>query len=188
MSKDSASPDAAARSVVLVGLMGAGKTTVGRRLATALNLPFVDADEEIEKAADRPVADIFSDFGEAAFRDGERRVIARLLEGDPSVIALGGGAFVNDQTRQLVREKAISIWLKADLDTLMERVSRRDTRPLLRTENPRAVMAELMAKREAAYAEADIQVAGDQGPHSSAVARIVDALAAYGIHAQAVDD
>ncbi|WP_421787873.1 shikimate kinase [Hyphobacterium sp.] len=188
MSKESASPAAASRSVVLVGLMGAGKTTVGRRLATALNLPFVDADEEIEKAADRPVADIFSDFGEAAFRDGERRVIARLLEGEQSVIALGGGAFVNDETRKLVREKAVSIWLKADLDTLMERVSRRDTRPLLQTDNPRAVMAELMAKREAAYAEADIQIDGDQGPHSTAVARILEALGPLGYSVSDADD
>ncbi|WP_420433972.1 shikimate kinase [Hyphobacterium sp.] len=188
MNEDSASGAASGRSIVLVGLMGAGKTTVGRRLANALGLPFVDADEEIEKAADRPVADIFSDFGEAAFRDGERRVIARLLDQPQSVIALGGGAFVNDETRKLVSEKAISIWLKADLDTLMERVSRRDTRPLLQTDNPRAVMAELMAKREAAYAEASIQVDGDQGPHSTAVARILDALKSYGFSEQAVDD
>ncbi|MEE2526059.1 shikimate kinase [Hyphobacterium sp. HN65] len=188
MSEDSASGAADGRPIVLVGLMGAGKTTVGRRLAAALELPFKDADEEIEKAADRPVADIFSDFGEAAFRDGERRVIARLLEEGQAVLALGGGAFVNDETRKLVREKAISIWLKADLDTLMERVSRRDNRPLLRTDNPRAVMAELMAKREAAYAEADIQIEGDQGPHATAVERILEALVPLGFPLKAVND
>jgi shikimate kinase len=188
MSEDSADLPREQRSIVLVGLMGAGKTTVGRRLAAALGLPFVDADEEIEKAADRPVADIFTDFGEAAFRDGERRVIARLLDEPQAVIALGGGAFVNDETRRLVKEKGISVWLKADLDTLMERVSRRDTRPLLQTENPRAVMADLMARREAAYAEADIQVEGDTGPHAAAVDRILKALGPMGFATRAVND
>lgn len=178
-------PAIEARSIVMVGLMGAGKTTVGRRLAEALNLPFKDADEEIERAADRPVADIFSDFGEAAFRDGERRVIARLLDEPQSVIALGGGAFVNEETRKLVKAKGLSIWLKADLDTLMERVSRRDTRPLLRTENPRAVMEELMQKREEAYAEADIQIEGDSGPHTETVHRILAALGDFGFKATA---
>ncbi|WP_421790597.1 shikimate kinase [Hyphobacterium sp.] len=187
MNDDTLSLPPSQRSIVMVGLMGVGKTTVGRRLAAALNLPFADADEEIEKAAGRPVADIFSDFGEAAFRDGERRVISRLLEEPQAVIALGGGAFVNDDTRRMVKDKAISIWLKADLDTLMERVSRRDTRPLLQTENPRAVMADLMARREAAYAEADIQIEGDTGPHAATVDRVLEALKNYGFTAKAAE-
>lgn len=164
------------RPIALVGLMGAGKTTVGRRLARTLGLGFVDADEEIEKSAGRSVSDIFSDFGESAFRDGERKVIARLLDDGPRVIALGGGAFANDTTRALVREKAISVWIKADLDTLMERVSRRDTRPLLQTDDPRSVMAGLMDKREAAYREAAIHVDGADGPHGTTVDRIIEAL------------
>lgn len=185
MSEESAEEKSSSRSIVMVGLMGVGKTTVGRRLAAELGLPFVDADEEIEKAADRPVADIFSDFGETAFRDGERRVIARLLDSPQAVIALGGGAFVNDETRRLVKKKAVSVWLKADLNTLMERVSRRDTRPLLQTENPRAVMSDLMVKRETAYAEADIQVEGDSGPHAATVTRVLDALKNHGFTAKA---
>jgi len=188
MNEDIADLPVNQRSIVLVGLMGAGKTTVGRRLAAALDLPFLDADAEIERAADRPVAEIFSDFGETAFRDGERRVIARLLEEPQAVIALGGGAFVNDDTRKMVRQKAISVWLKADLDTLMERVSRRDTRPLLQTDDPRAVMADLMAKRESAYAQADLQISGDSGPHATAVERILDGLKDYGFEASAADD
>ena len=164
------------RPLAIVGLMGAGKTTVGRRLAERLNIPFVDADEEIETSAGRSVSDIFSDFGEQAFRDGERKVIERLLDGTPRVIALGGGAFANEATRQLVRDKAVSIWIKADLDTLMERVSRRDTRPLLKTEDPRSVMSTLMAKRESAYAEADLHIDGASGPHDATVQTIVDEL------------
>lgn len=177
MSDDTASaPVILDRPIALVGLMGAGKTTVGRRLARVLGLGFVDADEEIETSAGRSVSDIFSDFGESAFRDGERKVIARLLEGPPRVIALGGGAFANDATRALVREKAITVWIKADLDTLMERVSRRDTRPLLKTDDPRSVMAGLMEKREAAYREAAIHVDGADGPHSTTVDNILAAL------------
>ncbi|MCC5995815.1 MAG: shikimate kinase [Oceanicaulis sp.] len=169
------------RPVVLVGLMGVGKTTVGRRLAARLSRPFVDADEEIEAAAGRAIAEIFADFGEAAFRDGERRVIARLLETpSPIVLALGGGAFVQDEVRALVRERAISVWLRADLDTLMSRVSRRPgVRPLLQGEDPRAVMARLMETREEAYAQADIVVDSDAGSHDITAMRVMDALAGW---------
>jgi shikimate kinase len=130
---------------VLVGLMGVGKTTVGRRLAKALNLPFKDADAEIELAAGRSVADIFAERGESDFRAGERRVIARLLKGPPLVLATGGGAFLNADTRRTIKEKAISVWLKADLDVLVRRVKRRDTRPLLRGAEPREVLERLAA-------------------------------------------
>lgn len=166
------------RPVVLVGLMGVGKTTVGRRLAARLSRPFVDADEEIEAAAGRPVAEIFADFGEAAFRDGERRVIARLLESPaPMVLALGGGAFVQEPVRAMVKARAISIWLRADLDTLMSRVSRRPgARPLLNNEDPRAVMARLMEARAPAYGEADIIVDSDAGSHDITARRVLEAL------------
>lgn len=169
------------RPIALVGLMGAGKTTVGRRLARALGLRFFDADKEIERAADRSVVEIFSDFGEEAFRDGERKVIARLLDEGPCVIALGGGAFANDATRALVREKAVTVWLKADLDTLMERVSRRDTRPLLLTGDPRQVMADLMAKREAAYRQADLTVDATSVSHQATMKAIIAALEGAGV-------
>src|SRR6476620_10354207 len=125
-------PSAPDRSIVLVGLMGAGKTTVGRRLAKRLGLAFADSDEEIEKAADQKIADIFERFGEPSFRDGERRVVRRLIEGPPKVIATGGGAFVDSETRALILERCIAIWLTAEPETLAERVKRRDTRPLLR--------------------------------------------------------
>ncbi|KAA5804002.1 shikimate kinase [Alkalicaulis satelles] len=166
------------RPVVLVGLMGVGKTTVGRRLAARLNRPFIDADEEIEAAAGRPVAEIFADFGEAAFRDGERRVIARLLESpSPMVLALGGGAFVQDEVRALVKARAISIWLRADLDTLMSRVSRRPgVRPLLNDDDPRAVMARLMEARAPAYGQADIVVDSDAGSHDVTARLVLEAL------------
>lgn len=165
------------RPIVLVGLMGAGKTTVGRRLATLLRLPFVDADEEIEKAAGLKVTEIFQLHGEAEFRAGERRVIARLLKGAPHVLATGGGAFMNTETRALMRENAISIWLRADLDVLMRRVEKRDTRPLLREGDPRETMERLMAERYPIYAEADLVVDSNNGPHASAVAGVVRALA-----------
>tara|TARA_R100000455_G_C6269793_1_gene125476 strand:- start:1226 stop:1852 length:627 start_codon:yes stop_codon:yes gene_type:complete len=169
------------RPIALVGLMGAGKTTVGRRLAKALGVKFFDADREIEAAADRSVVEIFSDFGEEAFRDGERKVIARLLENGPCVIALGGGAFANDNTRAIVKDKAISVWMKADLDTLMSRVSRRDTRPLLLTDDPRKVMADLMARRESAYAQADVAVDASSGSHAITVDAILEALGNAGL-------
>lgn len=166
------------RPVVLVGLMGAGKTTTGRRLADRLGWTFRDSDEEVEKAAGRSVSDIFADFGETSFRDGERRVIARLLEEDGAqVIALGGGAFVNDETRALVAGRALSVWLKADIDTLMERVSRRDTRPLLQTENPRGVMERLLAERERFYAQADLHIVSPGAAHDAGVVQIIEALA-----------
>ena len=169
------------RPVALVGLMGVGKTTIGRRLAKRLSRPFVDADEAVEESAGRSVADIFADFGEAAFRDGERRVIARLLDDDqPIVLALGGGAFVNEQTRALVKDKAVSIWLKADLEILMERVSRKPgVRPLLNADDPRAVMEKLNAERAPIYAQADLVVESDESSHDATAARAYDALAAH---------
>ncbi len=164
---------------MLVGLMGAGKTTIGRRLAAALGVPFTDADEQIEEAAGLSIADIFSTLGEAEFRAGERRVIARLLDGAPRVLATGGGAFMNQETRALIRDKAVSIWLKADIDVLMKRVARRDTRPLLRAADPRAVMEKLIADRHPVYAEADLVVDSAEGPHETAVAAALEALAAW---------
>jgi len=165
------------RPVVLVGLMGAGKSTVGRRLARRLNLPFVDADTEIERAAGQRIADIFDRLGEAGFRDGERRVIARLIDGEPRVIATGGGAFVDDETRAMILARCIAVWLDADVEVLAERVARRDTRPLLRHREPRALLEELAARRNAAYAEAQLRVRSDPAPHGRVVDRIVDALA-----------
>ncbi len=165
------------RSIVLVGLMGAGKTTIGRRLAAALALPFIDADEEIERAAGLPVAEIFARHGEPEFRRGERRVIERLLQGPPHVLATGGGAFMDPETRALVRAHATSVWLRADLDVLMRRVEKRDNRPLLRDGDPRAVMERLMAERYPIYAEADVTVDSNNGPHGAAVTHVLQALA-----------
>lgn len=165
------------RTLVLVGMMGAGKTTVGRRLASRLNLPFRDADAEIELAAGRTVSELFQEYGEAHFREGERRVIRRLLEEEPPhVLATGGGAFVDPQTRMLIRERALSVWLKADLDVLMERVLRRSHRPLLKQGNPRAVMEQLMRERYPVYAEAHITVETGHGPHEEVVRRILSHL------------
>ncbi len=146
------------KSVVLVGLMGAGKSSVGRKLAKLLDLPFVDADEEIERAAGCSIEDIFRLYGEPAFRDGEERVIARLLESGPQVLATGGGAFMNPRTRDRIRERAISIWLRADLDLLVRRTARRGGRPLLAHGDPRATLERLMAERYPVYAEADLTV------------------------------
>lgn len=165
------------RPIVLVGLMGAGKTTVGRRLAALLRLPFIDADEEIERAAGLEVSEIFALHGEEEFRRGERRVIARLLQGPPHVLATGGGAFVNADTRALVRAHATSIWLRADLDVLMRRVEKRDNRPLLKQGDPRAIMERLMAERYPIYGEADLVVDSNNGPHASAVTSVIRALA-----------
>jgi shikimate kinase len=167
------------RTVALVGLMGAGKTTVGRRLAGALNLPFADADAEIVKAAGRTIEEIFAEHGECAFRRGERQVIARLLGGPVHVLATGGGAFIDPRTRELMKERAISIWLKAPLDVLMKRVEKRDTRPLLKEDDPRAVMERLMAERYPIYAEADITIESAPGPHNAAVEKIIEALRAH---------
>jgi shikimate kinase len=167
------------RSIVLIGLMGAGKTTIGRRLASYLNLPFFDADHEIEAAAGCTVSEIFARHGEPAFRDGERRVIARLLDGPRHVLATGGGAFMNEQTRGLIREKGLSIWLRADLDLLMDRVSRRQNRPLLKTGDPRATMERLMNERYPIYAEADIVVDSTGAPHDHIVQDVVKAIKTY---------
>jgi shikimate kinase len=169
------------RPIVLVGLMGVGKTTIGRRLAKRLDRPFVDADEAIEDAAGRSVSDIFADFGEAAFREGERKVIARLLEEPkPLVLALGGGAFINEDTRRLIKAHAVSIWLKADLETLMERVLRKPgQRPLLQTDDPRAVMERLHAERAPIYAQADIAIESDEASHDTTAARAYHALQDY---------
>ncbi len=169
---------ATARPIVLVGLMGVGKTTVGRRLAQRLHLPFVDADHEIEAAAGMTVAEIFERFGEPYFRDGERRVIARLVDGTPKVIATGGGAFINDETRALILAASTSIWLSAHPDVLAERVGRRDTRPLLRNRNAREVLAELARVRNPIYAEAHIHIASHKTPHDATVAAILKALRA----------
>ena len=163
-------------SIVLVGLMGAGKTTVGRRLASALSIPFRDADQEIEKAAGMTISDIFEVHGEAHFRDGERRVIQRLLTGGPQVLATGGGAFMDAETRSAIRDAGISIWLRGDLDLLMKRVSRRPTRPLLK-KNARAVMRKLMEERYPVYQTADMTVDSRDLPHEVMVREIVVRLA-----------
>lgn len=169
------------RTLALVGLMGAGKTTVGRRLAAALGLPFVDADAEIVAAAGRTIEEIFATHGECEFRRGERNVIARLLAGPAHVLATGGGAFIDPRTRALMKERAISIWLKAPLDVLMKRVERRDHRPLLKEADPRAVMERLMAERYPIYAEADLMVESSAGPHHAAVSGIIAALKARAV-------
>lgn len=164
------------RPIVLVGLMGVGKSTVGRRLADRLRLPFVDADHEIEAAAGMTITEIFDRFGEPYFRDGERRVIARLMDGRPKVIATGGGAFVNETTRRLILDHGTAIWLHAPPEVLAERVKRRDTRPLLRGRDARQVLAELAAQREPLYALAPIHVASRKGPHEATVSAIMKAI------------
>ena len=165
--------------IVLVGLMGVGKSTVGRRLAKRLDMEFVDSDSEIELAADHSIAEIFARFGEESFRDGERRVIARLVEGPPKVIATGGGAFMNERTRALILEKSISVWLDADVETLAERVSRRDTRPLLKDKDPLLLLRDLASARNPVYAQAHVHVRSQPMPHERAVERIVEALAEW---------
>ena len=176
--KDSFANSAATtnKPLVLIGLMGVGKTTVGRRLAKKLNLPFVDADEEIEKAADMSIAEIFDRFGEDYFRDGERRVIARLMEDKRQVIATGGGAFINEETRALILSNATAIWLDADIDVLISRVSRRDTRPLLKNADAGEVLRDLAVKRNPIYAQAHVHVLGNDAPHESTVNNIIKAL------------
>jgi len=167
------------RTVALVGLMGAGKSSIGRRLAQRLKVPFVDADSEIEVAAGATVEEIFERHGEAAFREGERRVIARLLEGPVHVLATGGGAFMDAATRAVLRERAISIWLRADLELLAGRVLRRNNRPLLKGQDPRIVLAQLMAERYPVYAEADITVDTIEGPPEATLDAVIATLASH---------
>ena len=164
------------QSIVLVGLMGVGKSTVGRRLAARLRLPFVDADAEIEAAAGLTIAEIFDRYGEAHFRDGERRVIARLIDGTAKVIATGGGAFVNDDTRALILAEALAIWLDADLAVLADRVARRDTRPLLHGKDPLQVLTDLARLRNPIYAQARLRIASQGGPHDATVNAILEAI------------
>jgi shikimate kinase len=163
--------------------MGAGKSTVGRRLAAALRLPFHDADQAIETAAGCSISDFFDRYGEAAFRDGERKVIRRLLDGPRHVLATGGGAFMDPTTRALIKEKGLSVWLRANIDLLMERVTKRPTRPLLKNDDPRATMERLMAERYPIYAEADITVDSNGGPHDAIVQQILSQLTVLGVKA-----
>jgi shikimate kinase len=163
------------RSIVLVGRMGAGKSSIGRRLAGRIGIPFVDADAEIEAAAGMSIADIFAVHGEPYFRSGEARVIARLLEHGPQVLATGGGAFMNTQTRATVRIKAVSVWLKADVDVLTRRLRRRNDRPLLKTEDPVATLTELLVVRDPIYAEADVTVISRDVTHEVIVDEIIAA-------------
>ncbi len=173
---DASSPLSPPRTVALVGLMGAGKSAIGKRLALRLGLPFVDADDEIERAAGMSIQEIFDRHGEPAFRDGERRVIARLIDGSRKVIATGGGAFINAQTRQLILDKATAIWLDADIDILVGRVSRRDGRALLKGKDPREVLLRLAEERGPFYAQAPIRVRRTDSPHDATVEAIVEAI------------
>ena len=172
-------PMLAGRAIVLVGMMGAGKSSVGRRLAAQLGLPFVDADIEIEAAAGMSIPDIFARHGEPAFRSGEARVVARLLEGGPQVLATGGGAFMNAETRRAIQEKAVSVWLKAGYPVLMHRLNRRNDRPMLSTPDPGATLKLLMAERDPIYATADLTVESREVPHAAVVEDVVDALRRY---------
>lgn len=169
----------AGKPLVLVGMMGAGKTTVGRRLAARLNRQFLDSDEEIEKAAQMTIPEIFEQRGEPEFRAGETRVIARVLKDEGIVLATGGGAFVNEETRALVKGEAISIWLKAEADLLFERVSRRSNRPLLKTANPRATLEKLIEDRYPIYAEADVTVISRDVPQDVVAGDVVDAVLGF---------
>jgi shikimate kinase len=179
---NTASPDAeitsalGTRPIVLVGMMGAGKSTIGRRLSARLRLAFVDADAEIERAAGMSIPDIFETHGEPHFRDGEARVIARLLDAGPAVLATGGGAFMREETRNRIGDKAVSIWLKADADTIMKRVKRRADRPLLQTADPAATVARLLGEREPVYRNADITIWSREVPHEKIVDECIEAL------------
>jgi shikimate kinase len=166
------------RSIVLVGMMGAGKSTIGRRLSARLRLPFLDADMEIETAAGMTIPDIFETHGEPYFRDGEARVIARLLDGGPVVLATGGGAFMREETRNRIRDRAVSIWLKADADIIMRRVKRRADRPLLQTADPAATVGRLIEEREPVYQHADLTIWSRDVPHERIVDECIDALQA----------
>lgn len=164
------------KTVVLVGLMGAGKSSIGRRLAQRLDLPFIDADKEIEAAAGCTIEEIFERYGEAAFRDGERRVILRLLDGPVHVLATGGGAFMDPVIRARVREVAVSVWLHADVELLLKRVSRRNNRPLLKDVDQREALTRLIEQRYPVYAEADLRVDSADGPPEQTVQRVIDEL------------
>jgi len=164
------------RLIVLVGMMGAGKSTIGRRLAARLKLPFVDADTEIETAAGMTIPEIFEAHGEAHFRDGEARVISRLLEGGPAVLATGGGSFMREDTRRRIRDKAVSIWLKAEADVIMRRVRRRADRPLLQTADPTGTVTRLLAERDPVYQHADLTIWSRDVPHDKIVEECIDAL------------
>src|ERR1700747_1329924 len=167
------------RSIVLIGMMGVGKASIGRRLGARLGIPFVDGDAEIEKAAGMSIADIFARHGEAAFRSGEARVIARLLNGGPQVLATGGGAVMNPETRALIQERGVSIWLSAEFELLLRRISKRKAeRPMLQTADPAATLRELLAEGEPIYAQADLTVQSREVPHDAVVAEIVERLAA----------
>jgi shikimate kinase len=166
------------RAIVLVGLMGSGKSSVGKRLAAALGLPFCDADHEIEVAAGLTIPEIFERYGEPHFRDREAKVIERLLAGGVQVLATGGGAYMNAGTREAIRRSGLSIWLKADLDTLMRRVRRRSDRPLLKTADPEATMRALIDTRYPVYAEADITIDSRDGPHEAAMDALIEAILA----------
>jgi shikimate kinase len=170
-----------ARTIALVGMMGAGKSSVGRRLAARMNVAFHDADCEIEAAAGRPIPEIFEHYGEPAFRDCERKVISRLLEDPPHVLATGGGAFMSEETRARIKETATSIWLRAPVDVLLARVGRKGNRPLLKTGDPRATLERLLTEREPTYAEADITFDSKDGPHGAAVDQLVAILTERGI-------
>lgn len=166
------------RPIVLVGMMGVGKSSVGKRLATLLDCPFIDADDEIEEAAQMSIPEIFEAHGEDYFRDGERRVIARLIEEDGGckVIATGGGAFCNEQTRALILDKAIAVWLDSDIDTLVERTSRKDNRPLLKQGDPREILTRLRDERRGAYSQAPIHVMSGNGPHSHTLGKVLKGI------------
>jgi len=168
------------RSIVLIGMMGVGKSSIGRRLGARLGVPFVDADTEIEKAAGMSIADIFARHGEADFRSGEARVIARLLEGGPQVLATGGGAVMNADTRAAIKAKGVSIWLAAEFDVLMRRIAKRkNDRPMLQTADPAATLRQLLAEREPVYAQADITVRSREVPHDAIVTEIMRELVAF---------
>jgi shikimate kinase len=167
------------RSIVIVGMPGSGKSAVGRKLAARFSIPFFDADEEIEAAAGMKIEQIFERYGEAEFRKGERRVIARLLEQPIQVLATGGGAFLDPETRALIRTKAISVWLRADLETLLERTGRRSDRPLLKKGDPRDILKQLSVEREPIYAEADVTADSDNRPAEETVERVLKGLSAF---------
>jgi shikimate kinase len=167
------------RSVVLVGMMGAGKSSVGRRLAKALNLPFVDADAEIEKAAGMSISDIFTKHGEPEFRSGERRVVSRLLDEQPAVIATGGGAWMDESTREKVSARGVSVWLKAEVDVLLKRVKKRGGRPLLKAGDPEQVLRDLLTQREPVYARADVTVISREVPHETMVSETLEQLRGF---------